>query len=183
MKLIMGLGNPGESYKFTPHNLGFLVVDSLAKDFRVHFKKKAKFSWGEFKLKQEKVFLLKPLTFMNLSGIALLDFLQNKRLENEDILIICDDVNLPLGKIRLKRKGSDGGHLGLRSVIRELGTENFPRLRIGVGKERIADLTDYVLERFSSEDEKRVFQVIETAVEAVLSFLKEGLDKAMSRFN
>ncbi|MCM8778795.1 MAG: aminoacyl-tRNA hydrolase [Candidatus Omnitrophica bacterium] len=183
MKLIVGLGNPGEKYKFTPHNLGFLVVETLAENFKVGFKRKDKFSWGEFKFQREKILLLKPLTFMNLSGIALVDFLKIKKVGQEDILVICDDISLPLGKIRLRGRGSDGGHLGLRSVIEKLGTKDFPRLRIGIGKPGIEDLKEYILERFSSEDEAKIKQIIETAVKAVLSFIKDGLEKTMSRFN
>jgi len=183
MKLIVGLGNPGEEYRHTPHNLGFLVVDRLKEVYKINFRKKKNFEWGEFRLGKEKIFVLKPLTYMNLSGKAVVEFLREKKIELENMLVICDDINLPLGKLRLRRKGSDGGHLGLRSIIKELNSQNFPRLRIGIGKPGIEDLTKYVLEKFSSEDKLKVEKAIEDACEAVFTSLKEGLDKAMNKFN
>lgn len=183
MKLITGLGNPGRKYKYTPHNLGFLVVDELARRLKIKLKKTDKFEWGEFKLDKEKIFLMKPLTFMNLSGFALVDFVRKKRINIKDILVVCDDINLPFGKIRIRLKGSDGGHLGLRSIIRELGTENFPRLRIGIGKAGVEDLAKYVLEEFESADKEKVKQIIEVAIEAIFCLIKEGPETTMNRFN
>lgn len=184
MKLIVGLGNPGERYKFSPHNLGFMVVDKMAYNYKTHFRKSlSKLETAEFRLGLEKIILAKPLTFMNLSGIAVSEILKTKRIKENNLLIVCDDVNLSLGKIRIRRRGSDGGHLGLRSIIEELRTQGFSRLRIGIGKEKIADISRYVLERFSKEDLELTESVVNRAVDAILFFIKEGIDKAMNRFN
>lgn len=183
MKLLVGLGNPGEKYKYTPHNLGFLVIDKLAETYRVKSKKRKIFEWGSLILKKEKIILFKPLTYMNLSGFAVAEFLRNKKIDLKNMLVICDDINLPLGKLRLRLKGSDGGHLGLRSIIKELNSQEFPRLRIGIGRPNIQDLSKYVLEEFPSGDKGRIERMIEKAFEVVVNFLKEGPEKTMSKFN
>jgi PTH1 family peptidyl-tRNA hydrolase len=184
MKLIVGLGNPGERYKYTPHNMGFLVVDRIAHRHKTDFKKKLpRIEVAEFRLDREKIILAKPLTYMNLSGEVLVRLLHKKEIRQKDILVVCDDVNLPLGKIRVRRCGSDGGHLGLRSISERLGTKDFARLRIGVAKLGMGDVSEYVLRRFSKPDWDVVNEALDVAAEAVLFFIKENIDQTMNRFN
>lgn len=183
MKLIVGLGNPGERYKFSPHNMGFMVVEKIAQTYKTNFKKKSQAKIAEFSLEKEKIILAKPLTFMNLSGEAVAEIMRKRRIKEEDLLVICDDINLSLGKLRIRSHGSDGGHLGLRSIIENLGNQDFARLRIGVGRPAVQDVSQYVLKPFSKEDLDFIERIIGRAQEAVLVFVKEGIDKAMSKFN
>lgn len=131
----------------------------------------------------EGVVLAKPYTYVNLSGKAAKALLQRFSLAPQDMLVICDDVALPLGRIRIRRKGSDGGHNGLRSIIKELGTEEFPRLRVGIGREGIKDLVEYVLGEFEREEMEILEKVLEVAVDAVECILKEGIEEAMNKYN
>ncbi len=182
--MIVGLGNPGGKYRYTPHNTGFLVIERLARTLGVDFEKKmARVELAESRSGKEKIILARPLTFMNLSGLGIREVFRKKRIETENLLVICDDISLPLGKVRLRKKGSDGGHRGLRSIIQELQTQDFPRLRIGVGKPGIKDLTAYVLDRFCGEDWETIDGIIDISAEAVLVFVKEGINKAMNEFN
>jgi PTH1 family peptidyl-tRNA hydrolase len=131
----------------------------------------------------EGVVLAKPYTYVNLSGKAAKALLQRFSLAPQDMLVICDDVALPLGRIRIRRKGSDGGHNGLRSIIKELGTEEFPRLRVGIGREGIKDLVEYVLGEFERDEMEILDKVLEVAVDAVECILKEGIEEAMNKYN
>lgn len=188
MKVILGLGNPGLRFRFSRHNLGFLVVEKLAKDSRIKTTQKA-FGCllGQGKIKGEQLLLARPLTFMNLSGEAAVAIVRWKKVKLADLLAICDDVNLPLGKIRLRPKGSDGGHKGLRSIIGALASRDFPRLRIGVGIPQVkADenrLRKYVLGRFNKKEIKIINETIEKAVAASIIWAKEGIAAAMNKFN
>lgn len=180
----MGLGNPGERYKNTPHNMGFMVVEEIAKAYKTDFKKRISNSRiAEFSLHREKIILAKPLTFMNLSGEAVAGIMENKRIKKNSLLVVCDDINLPLGKIRIKRRGSDGGHLGLRSIIGNLKTSDLARLRIGVGKVGVSNITEHVLGKFPKEDLELVDRIVDVAVKTVLVFIKDGIEKAMNEFN
>lgn len=184
MKLIVGLGNKGEKYKDTPHNLGFMVVERLSQLYKTPFKKKLPTAFlAEFRLNREKIILAKPLTFMNLSGRAVSEIMKRKRISVKDILVVCDDFNLTFGKLRIRPYGSAGGHHGLRSIIENLETENFCRLRIGIGKPDITDISDYVLRRFDKRELETVASMLERAVEAILVFVREGIEKAMNKFN
>jgi PTH1 family peptidyl-tRNA hydrolase len=131
----------------------------------------------------EGIVLAKPYTYVNLSGKAAKALLQRFSLSPEELLVVCDDVALPLGRIRIRRKGSDGGHNGLRSIIKELGTENFPRLRVGIGREGIKDLVGYVLGEFEREEMEILEKVLEVAVDAVECIIKEGIEEAMNKYN
>jgi len=131
----------------------------------------------------EGIVIAKPYTYVNLSGKAAKALLQRFSLAPQDMLVICDDVALPLGRIRIRRKGSDGGHNGLRSIIKELGTEEFPRLRVGIGREGIKDLVEYVLGEFEREEMEILEKVLEVAVDAVECILKEGIEEAMNKYN
>ncbi len=189
MKLIIGLGNPGAEYKWTRHNVGFEAIDKLAYDFNIQVNKnKYKSIYGEGLIFGEKVLLIKPLTYMNLSGECVRDFLAfYKDLELQDILVICDDINLDIGEIRIRKKGSAGGQNGLKNIIYQLGNENFPRLRIGVGqKPENYNLANYVLSKFTKDEDEKIIEGITKATDAIEIFIKDkekGLDNAMNKFN
>jgi len=180
IKIVLGLGNPGRLYQKTRHNVGFMVVSRLARRMGLKFDKKfcsSRVAEGE------GIVIAKPYTYVNLSGKAAKALLQRFSLAPQDMLVICDDVALPLGRIRIRRKGSDGGHNGLRSIIKELGTEEFPRLRVGIGREGIKDLVEYVLGEFEREEMEILEKVLEVAVDAVECILKEGIEEAMNKYN
>ncbi len=185
MKLIVGLGNPGVEYHLTPHNLGFMAVDRLAEVCRAEFSRRearARVATGRFH--GEKVVLAKPQTFMNLSGISVSGLLQNLDVPLDDLIVLVDDIDLPLGSLRIRRKGSAGGHNGLKSVIGALETDVFTRVRMGVGPERpVKDLISYVLTPLGERDQEAVAGMLDQSVEAVRVILKEGVDKAMNLFN
>lgn len=189
MKLIIGLGNPGAEYKWTRHNVGFEAIDKLAYDFDINLNKnKFKAIYGEKVIHNEKVLLIKPLTYMNLSGECVRDFLHfYKDVKIEDILVICDDVNLPLGDIRIRKKGSDGGQNGLKNIIYHLETDAFARVRIGVGKKPDHyTLANFVLSKFNKEEEQDIIKGITDATNAIEIFIKDkenGINNAMNLFN
>jgi PTH1 family peptidyl-tRNA hydrolase len=185
VNLVVGLGNPGERYRNTRHNLGYRVVDFLAEKNEKCFKPgKGDFLLCKIQSQEGIIYLTKPLTFMNSSGVAVAEILDNLNLGIENLLVICDDVNLPLGKIRMREKGTDGGHKGLRSIIYQLNTIDFTRLRMGIGDvpERV-DLEEFVLEDFKQEEKEIVNQMIEKAVLAVENTWVNGIEDSMSRFN
>ena len=183
--LVAGLGNPGKMYRNTRHNLGFMVLDALASRFDASFKRKWRISshYSRINYDGHDVVLMKPRTFMNRSGLALLSAQLSFGLDPSRMMVVVDDVNLPFGTIRLRKKGSDGGHNGLASVIGALGSAEFPRCRIGIGGSDIEELVDYVLEEFSADEKAQLGDVVEHAANAVLSWVKEGIDGAMNRFN
>lgn len=185
MKLIVGLGNPGLKYKNTRHNIGFLVIEKLAKELGIRFnKKQGKGLIGEGKINSEKLVLLKPLTYMNLSGSSVSAVAVKKKILPQDLLIICDDVNLKVGTLRLRNKGSDGGHNGLKSIIKEVGTNDFSRLRLGVGRDNKSDfLSNFVLASFGKLEKKIVNKIIDTATQACINWVNFGPEVAMNRFN
>jgi PTH1 family peptidyl-tRNA hydrolase len=184
--ILVFLGNPGDQYENTRHNVGFLTADALGE--RLHcpiqrLKFKALTNVVEFG--GHRVLLMKPTTYMNLSGEAAREAALFYKLPPERVLVICDDVSLPVGKLRLRRDGSAGGHNGLRSIIGQLHSDQFPRLKIGVGQKPHPDydLADWVLGKFSKEDRKLLDQTIERALDALECAISQGLDKAMSRYN
>ena len=185
MKLIVGLGNPGEKYRGTRHNVGFDVVDLVAKQRGVAFESCA----VDALMAKERglgatVMLAKPTTYMNLSGVAVRDLCHYYRVDQGDLLVVADDVNLPLGKLRIRRHGSDGGHNGFGSIIDVLNTDRFDRLRLGVGRgDGRADLANYVLNRFEQEEREEIYRAIERAAFAIDVFLKHGTDTMMEQFN
>jgi peptidyl-tRNA hydrolase, PTH1 family len=182
--LIVGLGNPGREYEETRHNIGFKVLDELATAQGVSFKEDRLGWMAEFKHKGRTFVLVKPNTFMNLSGKSVRYWLQTTKLERENLLVILDDLALPFGKIRMRPKGSDGGHNGLKSIQELLGTSEYPRLRFGIGDEfSKGRQVDYVLGKWSEEESKSLKDVIQTAGNAVLSFGLAGLGDTMTRFN
>jgi len=185
LNLIVGLGNPGERYKNTRHNLGYRVVNFLAEQNKKDFKPgKGDFLFCEIQIKEEIIYLIKPLTFMNSSGVAVVEAMDNFNLGIENLLVVCDDVNLPLGKIRIREKGTDGGHKGLGSIIYQLDSIDFARVRMGIGDvpER-ADLEEFVLEDFKEEEKEKVDQMAEKAAQAVENIWVNGIEDSMSQFN
>ncbi|MGI6575803.1 MAG: aminoacyl-tRNA hydrolase [bacterium] len=185
MKMIAGLGNPGAGYAFTRHNLGFRVLDLLGKNGRVPLNRYIyQAMWGRGNLWGQEVILAKPLTYMNRSGQAVALLLRYFGIGTADLLVICDDVNLPLGKIRLRPRGSAGGHNGVASIIDHLGTEDFPRLRLGIGSppDNIT-MPDYVLAQFPAGEKEEVALMLHKAGYAVELFLQVGLTAAMNKVN
>jgi PTH1 family peptidyl-tRNA hydrolase len=184
-KLVVGLGNPGKDYEGTRHNIGFQVVDRLAKRHGIAVAKRDyRALVGDGRIGDTRVFLMKPLTYMNLSGESLAAFRRQKPLEFSDILLITDDIALPTGKLRMRPQGSAGGHNGLKSAIAHLHSQEFPRLRIGVGAPRDPSVQiDFVLGRFSKAEQQTVEDAIETAADAVEAWISDGIEIAMNRFN
>lgn len=185
MYIIAGLGNPGRQYDHTRHNVGFDVIDILADRMGIHVEeKKLKGLWGKGMLAGEKVILLKPQTFMNLSGESIRAAADFYKVPADQILVIHDDIDLEPGQLRIRGKGSAGGHNGLKNIIAHLGTQEFPRIKVGVGaKPRGMDLADYVLGHFSKEESVQMEQAFSDAADAAELFLAEGIEKAMNRFN
>jgi PTH1 family peptidyl-tRNA hydrolase len=186
MKLIVGLGNPGAEYARSRHNVGWMIVDAFAKKFRIDISKHEKdATTGEGRVAGGSVKVAKPLTFMNLSGDAV-KLLVNAYLEStDDLMIVVDDIDLPLARLRIKPSGSSGTHNGMRSIVDSLATERFPRLRFGVRGAEYPDgrLRDYVLDDFTAEEEPLVSRGIERAVDALVLFARGDLKRAMNEFN
>ncbi len=184
-KLLVGLGNPGSEYETTRHNVGFLVVKKVAQLLHGPFKyEKVEWYWiAKASVNETDVLLAKPVTYMNRSGAAVREVLEIFQISLNDILVIVDDFNLPFGKIRIRSKGSDGGHHGLASIIQELGSEDFPRLRIGIGQESISDAVSFVLSDFDAEERAQLLEVVKQAAEVCLSFAEHGLTKTMNKYN
>jgi PTH1 family peptidyl-tRNA hydrolase len=182
MRLIVGLGNPGIEYAWTPHNLGFLVVDALAEDAGIRITRpEAKSLVGLGQIAGRDVVLAKPQTMMNLSGLAVRELLGRVECEPPDVIVICDDVALPWG---IRDRGTDGGHNGLKSVMGAIGTTEFIRVRLGVKPDEMrGDLKEYVLRRIRRDEEDLVAEEIEEGAQAVQAILTEGTQSAMNRFN
>ncbi|TAE76091.1 MAG: aminoacyl-tRNA hydrolase [Bacteroidetes bacterium] len=182
--LIVGLGNPGLEYELTRHNIGFLVLDQLAEKFETTFQTARLCEKSEIKYKGRTLHLIKPNTFMNLSGKAVNYWLQELDIPKENLLVIVDDLAIDHAKIRLKSKGSAGGHNGLTSIEQLIGTQEYARLRFGIGNDYAkGQQADYVLSNFSEEQMKDIITPINKAVEVVLSFVTIGIDKTMNMAN
>ena len=183
MKLIVGLGNPGKKYEHTRHNMGFDVLDLFAEMASIDIDKESfKGLLGRGKVLGEDIILLKPQTYMNLSGESVQEVVHYFKISLEDIIVIYDDMDILPGKIRLKPNGSSGGHKGIQSIIDNLGTDNIKRIRVGIGKPTY-DTIDYVLSKPSKEEKEEIEEAIKEAAEALKIALKENFDIAMSRFN
>ena len=185
MKLIVGLGNPGSEYHMTPHNLGFMAIDRLADACGKELsRREAQALIGSTELAGEQVVLAKPQTYMNLSGLSVARLLQNYELTPRDLLVLVDEINIPLGMMRIRPHGSAGGHNGLKSIIGALGADDFIRVRMGVGPDReVEDYVSYLLKPFRPAEKKLVAETVDLAGEAVRVIILEGLQKAMNRFN
>lgn len=185
MKLIVGLGNPGMQYAATRHNIGFEVIDSLAETYNIPIiKNKYKAIIGEGNIFGEKVILMKPQTYMNLSGEAVKACMDFHKISNKDLIVAYDDISLEVGQLRLRPSGSAGGHNGIKNIITQIGTQDFPRVKFGVGEKPPGwDLANYVLSRFPEEEMKIVGPRIGDAVKAIEEIIRFGIDKAMNDYN
>lgn len=186
MYIIAGLGNPGKKYEGTRHNIGWQVIDTLAEKHHIRvMESKFKGLTGKGMIGGEKVILLKPLTYMNLSGESVREAVNFYKIDEKgELIVIADDISLDVGRIRIRKKGSAGGHNGLKNIIAHLGHEEFMRIKLGVGDKPAGyDLVDYVLGHFSREEEKILAQARENAALAVESIIEEGIDTAMNKYN
>lgn len=184
--LVVCLGNPGDKYDGTRHNVGFMVADEIGEREHIPIQKlKFKALTNTCELGGAKVLLMKPITYMNLSGEAVRQAADFYKVPAERVLVVSDDVSLPVGKLRIRLKGSAGGHNGLKSIIAHLGSESFPRLKIGVGEKPHPDydLADWVLGKFAGEDKKAIDAAIKRAADAVEAIIRDGAEKAMGKFN
>lgn len=187
MKMVVGLGNPGRKYADTRHNVGYLVLDLLEKQFaapgtarRTRFEGEQQ----EIKVEGHRVLLVWPQTFMNLSGAAVQPARDFFKIDNEDVLVVCDDLSLPLGKLRLRAKGSSGGQKGLADVMSRLGTQSLARLRLGIGApSEHLDAADFVLSRFRSDEKTAVDRMVQRATEATVDWIRSGIASSMNRWN
>lgn len=181
MKLIAGLGNPDTKYQNTRHNLGFLVVDYFAYDEGLSWQKSL--DWICHFAKSKEFVVIKPTTFMNKSGEAVREVASFFKIEPEAILIVHDDLDLPFGKLRLSFDGMSAGHKGVESTVESLGSDDFARLRVGIDHPEVIDPEKYVLEEFNDEEKKRLPKVLSNSCEAIRSFIKDGIQATMNRFN
>lgn len=184
MYIIVGLGNPGKKYDATRHNVGFEAIDFLARKHKIDIKRlKHKALCGEGHIGRHKVMLVKPQTFMNLSGQTVLDIINFYKIDSKNIIVVYDDVDIDAGSIRIREKGSAGSHNGMKSIIHQIQTDNFPRVRIGIGKPEFGDLADYVLSRFSKEELPIMLETIERAALACETIITDGVPLAMNKYN
>ena len=185
MYIIVGLGNPEPEYSNTRHNMGFDTINKIAKKYNIEFSKtKFKGIYGTGTIEGEKVILLKPQTFMNLSGESIKEIIDFYKLNTDNLIIIYDDIDIEPGIIKLRKTGGPGTHNGMKSVIKEIGTEKFPRVRVGIGKpEHKGDLINYVIGKISEENRVILDKSTDLARDAVIEIIKNGMDKAMNLFN
>lgn len=184
--LVVGLGNPGAKYESTRHNMGFLVADKLAQNEKLKFNKLRFKAWtATWEVGGEKVLLMKPQTYMNLSGEAVGQAARFYKIPADHVLVISDDIALPAGKLRIRAGGSAGGHNGLKNIIQHLGTDRFPRIKVGVGSPQQAehDIADWVTGKPMGEDQKVIIEALDKAVAAIPVLIEQGVDRAMNRFN
>jgi peptidyl-tRNA hydrolase, PTH1 family len=184
MKVVVGLGNPGKRYAGTRHNVGYAVIDILGESAHAgRFQNRFQAHVAELQEGSDKVLLVKPETFMNQSGQCVRQIVDFYQIAAEDLLVVCDDVNLPLGKLRVRAKGSAGGHNGLRDIQLHLGTTQYPRFRIGVGLPEGSDLIDHVLGRFRSSEQAIMDAAVTTAAQAVIVWVERGTEACMNQYN
>jgi peptidyl-tRNA hydrolase, PTH1 family len=184
MKIIAGLGNPGPEYKNTRHNIGYLVLEELAARHPLE-KQESRFDAliGQVRIKGEKVLLVKPLTYMNLSGRALQPLLHWHKLDLQDFLVVYDDMDLPLGSLRIRPGGGSGGHKGIKSIVERLGSQEFARIRLGIGRPTDREAADWVLGRFSPAEREQMEQAVRKAADAAEKWVEAGLVTAMNTYN
>ena len=183
MYIIAGLGNPGKEYTGTRHNAGYLAVEYLAEKLNVKLNK-LKFNsvYGDTSINGEKVMLVKPVTYMNRSGIAITEIINFYKIPAENLIVIYDDIDIPLGALRIRPNGSSGAHNGMKSIINNIGS-GFPRIRIGIGRNEDMDLADYVLQKFSPAEIGLINPIIEKAAEAAVEIIEKDIDSAMQKYN
>ncbi|QZY54740.1 aminoacyl-tRNA hydrolase [Crassaminicella profunda] len=184
MLVVVGLGNPGKQYEGTRHNVGFDTIDYLAYKNNISLNKvKYKAVVGEGFIHNQKVLLVKPQTYMNLSGRSVREIVNFYKLDMDDLIVIYDDIDTDVGKLRIRKKGSAGTHNGMKSIIYEIQSDGFARVRIGIGKPQYGNLADFVLGKFSKEDKDFMNESIKRAAESIESLISEGIEKAMNRYN
>ena len=183
IKLIAGLGNPEDKYNGTRHNIGFDIIDAISNHLNLSFNDKFKGLVAEYRINNEKIFFVKPMTYMNLSGECIGAIANFYKINPEEILIIHDEMNIPYNSIKIRHNGSAGGHNGLKSIIAHLNTQNFPRLKVGIGRDRTKDVVSYVLGKFTPEEQKIYNDFINNTMNATIYILNNGLDKAMTIYN
>ena len=184
MKLIVGLGNPGKDYENTRHNVGFMVMDRLSDVMNVSISTtKFKGEYVKFKYHGEDVILLKPMTYMNNSGESVRQVMDYFKIDVEDLLVVYDDMDMPVGKLRLRQSGSAGGHNGIKNIILHTGSQNFNRIRVGIDKHPRIKVVDYVLGRFQKDEQPLIDQGVEDAVKAIETYLNKGFVAAMNVYN
>lgn len=185
MKLIVGLGNPGQEYSATRHNVGFMVVDALAAAWKAaDWRHKHNALVAEYRTADETILLVKPQTYMNLSGTAVGELARWYKLTPEDVIVVYDDMDLPTGKLRLRMKGGTGGHRGMESLLVHLGQDTFPRVRVGIGRPPAGwQVVDYVLSRFTAEEQPLLEDAIARSTAAIECIVSQGVNKAMNRYN
>ena len=182
--LIIGLGNPGVEYELTRHNIGFLILDRLAEQKKIAFQQGRYGNWTLLKYRGRSIYLLKPTTFMNLSGRAVHYWMQDLKVTKPNTLVITDDLALPYGKLRMRPKGSAGGHNGLKNIEELIGGQDYPRLRFGVGDNfNPGRQIDYVLSSFSQKEIETLVSEIDSAIDSLLTFCTQGIENAMNQFN
>ena len=185
MYLIVGLGNPEPEYSFTRHNMGFDVINKLADKFDIKLSRSDfKAIYGTGIIENEKVILCKPQTYMNLSGDSIIEFINYYKVPLENVVIIYDDIDVEAGTVRIRKKGGAGGHNGIKSIVKRLESEEFPRVRVGTGecKDR-EDLINYVISKMTNEEYIELLQGINLATEAIIEIIRNGIDVAMNKFN
>lgn len=184
MILIIGLGNPGSEYDKTRHNCGFMVIDALQRKLHVECnQKKMQGVYGKTKYQGQDIILLKPQTYMNNSGQSVQQFMNFFKIGIDDIVVIYDDLDMPVGKLRLRTSGSAGGHNGIKSIISHVGSQDFKRIRVGIDRHPYQKVVDYVLSKFNKEEIPHIEEGIDQAVEAVLTYLEKDFTASMNRFN
>lgn len=183
MFLIVGLGNPGIQYENTRHNIGFNVIDNISKEYNIDInREKFKGMYGEGFIGNTKVILLKPTTYMNLSGESIRELANFYKLEDDEIIVVYDDISLDIGRLRIREKGSAGGHNGIKSIIQNLGGDKFPRVKVGVGQPK-DNLVNHVLGKFSKEDREHIEKVIPVVSDAIVEIVKNDAKESMNKFN
>lgn len=186
MKLVIGLGNPGRQYEYTRHNVGFWAAERLARKLGTGFQQKKQFKAeiSEGRLGSEQIIIIRPQTYMNLSGLAVASITGFYKLDTADMIVVHDDLDLPVGRIRLRKGGSAGGHNGIKSIIERIGSDEFIRVKIGIGRPPMnIPVVDYVLQRSQPEDEKVLSEQCDKAVDAICTIIIDGLNAGMNKFN
>jgi|YelNatPaOPRAMG01_1025707.scaffolds.fasta_scaffold02647_7 PTH1 family peptidyl-tRNA hydrolase len=183
MWLIVGLGNPGRRYSETRHNIGFKVLDLFAEKYNVKFIKTKIAKKTSIFIDGEELLLLKPLLYMNMSGVVVKEVLQELPIRVSNIVVVHDDLDMMVGKLRIRRNGSSGGHRGVESIIQSIGTKDFIRVKIGIGRSKDLPPEEYVLSKFGFEDKEIIREALKRAIEAILTIVTEGVGSAMNKFN
>ena len=185
MKIIVGLGNPESDYSHTRHNMGFNVVNLLAKEYEIDISRtKFEAEYGSGIIENEKVILVKPQTFMNASGRAVIEFIKFYKIALDDLIVIYDDMDIEISSIRVRKSGSPGGHNGMKSIVNILADDKFPRVRVGIGKPAFEeDIINYVIGPIPEEEKDGLKKGIELAKDAIIEILKNGIDNAMNKYN